>query len=124
MKVKAKRRRSKKQIEEDKEREEWEKQETAKKIQRLEALEHECAIMQEKISMAGELYNQVDGLCNQGHLKQNDDGDLVPNENQSERHSLDLSKCSKQKGVTVQNVANRRQAQVFHGGSDKMLTPP
>jgi len=46
MKASAKRRRSRQQIKEDKLQEEWEKAETARKIQRLEQLENENAELQ------------------------------------------------------------------------------
>ena len=49
MKASAKRRRSRKQIQKDKDREEWEKGETARKIQRLEALEQEHEALQQKV---------------------------------------------------------------------------
>ena len=49
MKATAKRRRSRKQIDDDKERVILEKAETARKIQRLEQLEQEQAAMKERI---------------------------------------------------------------------------
>jgi len=48
MKASAKRRRSRAQIKEDKQKEEWEKAETARKIQRLEDLEQEHLDLQTK----------------------------------------------------------------------------
>ena len=45
MKATAKRRRSKEEIKADKEKEEWEKAETARKMQRLEQLEQEHTMM-------------------------------------------------------------------------------
>jgi len=59
MKVTAKRRRSKVQIQEDKERAEWEKSETERKIQRLEDLEKEHLELQEKMQRNEAMEEQV-----------------------------------------------------------------
>ena len=63
--------------------------------------------------MADTLYNQVDGLFKEGHLKQNEDGDLVPIDDPEERNSIQNSVGSKHQAKTDQITSNRREAQVF-----------
>ena len=62
MKASAKRRRSKAQIQADKEHAEWEKAETARKIKRLEDLEREHVELQGKIAGSAAMEQQVQGF--------------------------------------------------------------
>ena len=74
MKATAKRRRSRKQIQEDKEREAWEKQETARKIQRLAQLEREREEMKVENEKAQVIHQHVQGYMDAGLIVQGPDG--------------------------------------------------
>ena len=74
MKATAKRRRSKKQIQEDKERKEWEEAETARKIARLDQLEQENAALKNEIQGVEEVKREVQGFMDAGLIVQAADG--------------------------------------------------
>ena len=122
MKASAKRRRSRQQIKDDKLKEEWEKAETARKIQKLEQLEQENAQLQQKVQASSQMEQQVQGFIDQGLLVMDDQG--VPQLNaeavlESERQS----QASAQRQQEPEMIpTNRRQAQVF--GMNKLELDP
>lgn len=66
MKVTAKRRRSKMQIKEEKQREEWEKAETVRKMQRLAELEQDNAALKRELSHVEDVKQHIQGFMDQG----------------------------------------------------------
>ena len=113
MKVTAKRRRSKVQIQEDKERAEWEKTETERKIQRLEDLEKEHLELQEKMQRNEAMEEQVQSFIDQGLLTLDNEGNPQVNVEAalaSERESQMMEQPTQE---PEQIMPNRRQAMVF-----------
>ena len=79
MKATAKRRRSKKQIKLDKDREEWERLETARKIQRLEQLEKEHRELQQENVDNKVKIEHVQKLIDTGVIDLDDEGFPIMN---------------------------------------------
>ena len=94
MKATAKRRRSKKQIRADNEREEWEKAETARKIQRLDIVERENRILQGKIAEAKEVKEQVQDYMNKDLRKVSSESEETKKTNPLKRKKKKVNRLS------------------------------
>ena len=113
MKTTAKRRRSKKQIDAEKEQEEWKKAETVRKIQRLEQLERDHSALQQRIDDSERIHQQVQGYMDQGLLVDDGNGNPIINAQaviNSERQSM---ASAPRQNEADQIIPNRREARVF-----------
>jgi hypothetical protein len=113
MKITAKRRRSKLEIKEDKRKEEMEKRALVEKISEINTLQSKMAGMEAQMAMAATLHNQVQDLVNDGFVKQSDNGNLIPVEDESERDSIQQATGSKRRPGADQIDPDRRKAQRF-----------
>ena len=88
MKMSSKRRRTKTQIEEDKEREKTEKDQLKAKLEEIKQWEKDRNTIENELNGALKVKQQVDGFFDSGLLKFDDKGDVQLVENPLERHVL------------------------------------
>ena len=110
MKHTAKRRRSKQEIKEAKQREAKEKTMLVNKMQEVADLKAQLNAMNDNIAKAANLHDQVQGLVNMGIVKQNPEGHLVEVDDMQEREQIQISTGSKKKQHVQIDPNERRQA--------------
>ena len=113
MKKTAKRRRSKIELKEAREREAYEKALLSEKLAEVADLKQQISGMNNNLAQASDLHQQVQNLVNEGIIKQADDGRLVEVDDQQERESIQIATGSKRKTGGVGIGGDRRQAQLF-----------
>ena len=113
MKKTAKRRRSKIELKEAREREAYEKALLSEKLAEVAELKQQISGMNNNLAQASDLHQQVQNLVNEGIIKQADDGRLVEVDDQQERESIQIATGSKRKAGGVGIGDDRRQAQLF-----------
>ena len=96
MKVSAKRRRSRMQVQEDKLREKNQKLELEQRLQQLEAYEAQVREMQQKMQRTEAVKEQIDGLFNDGLITQDGENQFRVVTDQTERQQI--QSMSKRKG--------------------------
>ena len=78
LKVSAKRRRSKAQIEEEKQTAAQQKAEVEHRLSQMDKMSQEMAELRQQIAMAEQMHSQVQQMFDDGILKQGDDGSYQP----------------------------------------------